>query len=173
MPARVLVAYVSRYGSTQEVAEAVAQVLREAGCEAEASPINAVGDVADYDAFVVGAPLYMFHWHRKARRFIARHRRVLRERPTAVFAMGPLNDEPEEWQSAEEQFQKALLKYEWFSPVATTVFGGAFDPVKLTFPHTIIRPLTRMPASDIRDWNTIRGWAADLVPVLTGNGGPG
>ena len=42
MSASVLVAYATRYGSTQEVAEAVAETLRGCGLAAECQPINKV-----------------------------------------------------------------------------------------------------------------------------------
>lgn len=171
MAAHVLVAYSSRYGSTEEVAEAIGATLTEAGLNVDVRSVTEVRKANSFDAFVVGGPLYMFHWQRKVRRFVARQRSVLSRKPVAVFAMGPLNDEEEEWSGAREQFRKALAPYTWLSPVATAVFGGAFDPVRLTFPHTIIRPLTRMPASDIRDWDAIRQWARDLVPLFSGSNG--
>ena len=44
MSASVLVAYASRYGSTQEVAEAVAATLRECGLEVRSSAHSASAD---------------------------------------------------------------------------------------------------------------------------------
>ena len=42
MPASVLVGYATRYGSTQEVAEAVAATLRERGLEVDTQPMQNV-----------------------------------------------------------------------------------------------------------------------------------
>ena len=60
MSAPVLVAYATRYGSTQEAAEAVAATLRERGLEAEVRPAREVRSLDGYNAVVLGAPLYMF-----------------------------------------------------------------------------------------------------------------
>jgi menaquinone-dependent protoporphyrinogen oxidase len=52
-------------------------------------------------------------------------------------------------------------------PVAVELFGGKFDPARLTFPYNLIPALKQMPVSDIRDWDAIRAWAAGLTEKLT------
>jgi len=72
MPTSVLVAYATRYGSTQEVAEVVAGTLRERGLEVDIQPMRKVQTLAGFRAVVLGAPLYMFRWHKDALRFLSR-----------------------------------------------------------------------------------------------------
>ncbi|MHB1413947.1 MAG: flavodoxin domain-containing protein [Chloroflexota bacterium] len=168
MAARVLVAFATRYGSTREVAEAVAATLRERGLAVDLQPLREVRTLDGYDAVVLGAPLYMFHWHKDALNFLSRHRQALEGRPVAVFAMGPLHDEESERQGAREQLDKELAKFPWFTPIDRTIFGGKYDPAKLTFPHNLIAslpagPLKGLPASDVRDWAAIRAWASNLA----------
>jgi menaquinone-dependent protoporphyrinogen oxidase len=162
----VLVAYATRYGSTQEVAEAVAATLRERGLEVAIQPMREVRALAEYSAVVLGAPLYMFRWHKDALQFLSRHREALTERPVAVFALGPFHDEEKEWQEVRAQLDKELAKYPWFTPVAVEIFGGKFDPAKLRFPLNLLPALRQMPASDVRDWAAIRAWASDLAAKL-------
>ena len=54
----VLVAYASKHGSTQGIAERIAEKLRQLGKEAEARPAEAVEDPGSYEAFVVGSAAY-------------------------------------------------------------------------------------------------------------------
>ena len=54
MSASVLVAYASRYGSTQEVAEAVAATLRECELEVDSQPMREVRTLERYSAVVLG-----------------------------------------------------------------------------------------------------------------------
>lgn len=151
MSASVLVGYVTRYGSTQEVAEAVAATLRECGLEVDLQPMRQVRTLAGYSAVVLGAPLYMFRWHKEARRFLSRHREALTDRPVAIFALGPFTTGDEkEWQGSREQLDKELAKLPWLIPVALEVFGGKFDPSKLQFPYKLF--MRQVPASDLRDW---------------------
>ena len=69
----VLVGYATRYGSTQEVAEAVAATLREGGLAVDIRPLREVRTLAGYSAVVLGAPLFMFRWHQDALRFLITH----------------------------------------------------------------------------------------------------
>jgi menaquinone-dependent protoporphyrinogen oxidase len=166
MSTTVLVAYATRYGSTQEVAEAIAATLRESGIEADLQPMRAVRTLTGYSAAVLGAPLYMFRWHKDALRFLSRHRQALGERPVAVFALGPVHDphDESEWQGSRDQLDKELAKFPWLAPVAVEIVGGRFDPAKLRFPINVFAG--KEPATDIRDWTAIRAWASSLASKL-------
>jgi len=163
MSALILVAYATRYGSTQEVAEAVASTLRERGLAVDIGPMRQVHTLDQYRAVVLGAPLYMFHWHKDALHFLARHRAALTARPVAIFALGPFHAEEKEFQEVRGQLEKELAKFPWLRPAAIAIFGGKFDPQKLTFPYNLVPGLKNMPVSDVRDWTAIRTWASDLV----------
>jgi menaquinone-dependent protoporphyrinogen oxidase len=145
------------------VAEAVAATLRERGLEVDIGPMRDVRTLVQYRTVVLGAPLYMFHWHKDALHFLARHRETLTQRPVAIFALGPLHAEEKEFQDVRGQLDKELAKFPWLTPGAIEIFGGKFDPEKLTFPHNLVPALKNMPASDIRDWTAIRAWASDLA----------
>jgi menaquinone-dependent protoporphyrinogen oxidase len=163
----ILVAYASRYGSTQEVAEQVAAKLREGGYSVDLRRAREVRTLEGYGPVVLGAALYISRWHRDARRFLSRHRHALVERPVAIFSLGPTRDEEGQFQDAQEQLDKELAKFPWFTPLAVEMFGGRFDPAKLPFP--INRFAANEPASDIRDWEAIRAWAKELPTVLRRN----
>jgi menaquinone-dependent protoporphyrinogen oxidase len=163
MSASILVGYATRSGSTQEVAETIAATLREGRLTVVCQLLKEVQTLDGYGAVVLGAPLYMFRWHKDAMRFLARQRQALMARPAAVFALGPFHEDVKEFQDARAQLDKELLKFPWFAPSAIEIFGGKFDPTKLTFPYNLIPALKRMPASDIRDWTTMRAWAHGLA----------
>lgn len=163
MSSSVLVAYATRYGSTQEVAEAVAATLRERGLEVDLQPMRQVRTLDQYRAVVLGAPLYMFRWHKDAINFLERHRAALTALPVAIFALGPFHAEEKEFQEVRGQLDKELAKFPWLTPKVIEIFGGKFDPEKLTFPHNLVPALKKMPASDARDWTVIRAWASDLA----------
>jgi menaquinone-dependent protoporphyrinogen oxidase len=166
MPTSVLVGYATKYGSTQEVAEAVAETLRECGFEVDIRPLREVRTVEEYDAVVIGAALYMYRWHKDARRFLSRHRKALAERPVAIFALGPTHEpyDEKEWQDSRAQLDKELAKHPWLSPVAIQMLGGKFDPAQLGFPLNLLAGSE--PESDIRDWTAIRDWAKATAKSL-------
>lgn len=166
MPASVLVAYATRYGSTQDVAKAVADALRGHQIAADLQPARGVRSLEAYNAAVLGAPLYMFRWHADALRFLSRHQVALSSKPLAIFALGPFHDDEKERQGAREQLDKELAKFAWLTPVAVEIVGGKFDPARLTFPYNLIPALKQMPASDARDWTAVRAWADSLPAKL-------
>ncbi len=160
MTGAVLVAYGSRYGSTREVAEAIAATLRERAASAEVRPASEVGDLDAYAAVVLGGGLYMGRWHADARRFLRRHRKELGGLPLAAFGMGPLTDRDEDRRGSLKQLVRALSRVPDVVPVAVEVFGGVIDPTKLRF------PFRHVPAADVRDWDAIRRWAQTLPPLF-------
>jgi menaquinone-dependent protoporphyrinogen oxidase len=84
MPKRILLAYESNAGSTEEVARAVADALSGDGVEVDVRRLADVDDLSGYDAAVVGAPMIV-GWHRRAVKFLRRHREALRQLPVAYF----------------------------------------------------------------------------------------
>jgi menaquinone-dependent protoporphyrinogen oxidase len=165
MTKRILLAYVSKYGSTQEVAEKVADTLRNKGLEVDLQPARQVRSLEGYDAVVLGAPLYMYKWHKHATQFLNRHKNALQALPAAVFATGPsFNGDEKEWTEAGEQLDKELASFRWFKPLESKLFGGKFDPANLTFPMSNF--LKDLPAADFRDWDAITKWAEELAGKL-------
>src|SRR5262245_25525829 len=156
MKGPILVAYASRYGSTQEVAETIGVTLREHGLRADVRPAAEFEDLGEYGGIVLGGGIYMGRWHRDARGFVKHFARELGDLPVALFALGPVDDKPEPVAGAEKQFRNALDKLP-VEPISTRLFGGVIDPQKLRF------PLNRMPAADIRDWGEVRSWAGELA----------
>jgi len=165
MENKILVAYASTHGSTQEVAEVVAAALRERGLAVDVQPARNVRSLAGYQGVVLGASLYMLHLHKDALHFLSRYREALTAGlPLAIFAGGPFSSGDEkEWQVVRQQFAQELAKFAWLKPAAAEVIGGRFDPAHLRFPWNLIPALRNMPANDLRDWAAIRAWATSLA----------
>jgi menaquinone-dependent protoporphyrinogen oxidase len=156
----LLVAHGSKHGSTQEVAEAIAQRLRKKGLEVELRRAAEVEELTPYDGVVLGGALYFGRWHQDAARFLAKHRRELAAQPPAVFALGPKSADEHGLVESRAQLDKALAKVPEVKPRSIAVFGGVLDPAKLRF------PLSRMQAIDARDWDAIDEWADDVATML-------
>ncbi|MGC0208699.1 flavodoxin domain-containing protein [Streptomyces levis] len=162
MPGRVLVAYGTTNGSTAQIAEAIAEVLREHGAAAEALPAPSVESVAPYDAVVVGGGLYAGRWHKDARRFVRRHRRALAERPLWLFSSGPLDP------SASERdippvpgVRKTMARLDAREHVT---FGGRLEEGAKGWVARMI--LRSGKGGDFRDFTAIEAWAARIAAEL-------
>ena len=58
----ILVTAASKHGSTDEVADAIAQRLREAGHLVDRVAPKDVTSLAEYDAVVLGSAVYILQW---------------------------------------------------------------------------------------------------------------
>lgn len=172
---KVPVAYASRHGSTAGIAERVAAGLREAGLSAEARPVAQVTEVDGYDAFVVGAAAYMFHWLKDATRFVHRHHRLLAERPVWLFSSGPLGTDlvDEEGRDVLETTRPKEFDElrDLVHPRGERVFFGAWDPdaPPVGLGERLVRRMPAspdIPAGDFRDWAAIDAWTADIAHDL-------
>ena len=146
----VLVVYASKRGSTREVAEWIAAALVDKGHDVDVRSASDVGDLDPYAGVILGGALYMGHLHEAARAFLKRHAGALARR---VFAMGPQTLHEDDVAKSRRQLYAALAKTPELTPALVAIFGGVVDPTKLRF------PLSRMPASDARDWDEIRRFA--------------
>jgi menaquinone-dependent protoporphyrinogen oxidase len=148
----------------------VAAILRDEGLAPDLQPARKVAALGGHRAVVLGAPLYFGSWHKDALNLLARNRHALQGLPVALFALGPLHDEPHERQETRAQLQKALAGLR-LEPLCSEVFCGKYDPAKLRFADRLIAglpasPLHGAPASDARDWDAIRAWARELAGKL-------
>ncbi len=160
----ILLAYATRFGSTQEVAEKISAVLQEAGLEVDMKPMADVKTLDVYDAVVLGAAIYNAHWHPDAHKFLSQHQEAIQPvacgdfhaRPTEHLAMQPERN-------SHRQLDKELARYPWLKPVAVEIFAGKYDPSKpgLSFFERFI------PAHDYRNWDAIRTWANALARAVT------
>jgi menaquinone-dependent protoporphyrinogen oxidase len=171
MSKRILVTFATRYGSTQEVAETIAAMLRDNKFDVDLQTMRSVEALENYDAVVLGAPLYIGKWHKQAHSFLLRFREALVQRSVAIFALGPLSSEAGEMKGTRHQLDKELAKYPWLKPVALELFVGKYDPAKLRLTDKLLTmppasPLYGKPASDNRNWAAIRSWAGELYGKL-------
>jgi menaquinone-dependent protoporphyrinogen oxidase len=128
----VLVAYASRHGATQGIAERIADRLCKAGLEAEARSVSDVREVGGYDAVVVGSAAYMYRWLGEATRFVRHNRAGLAARPVWLFSSGPLGTDSVDAKGRDllatsEPKEFAELRTA-LRPRGEQVFFGAWDP---------------------------------------------
>ncbi len=166
MAMHVLVASATKYGSTAEIAEAIGEVLREAGHEVDVRGARDVPRLTAYDAVILGSGLYSAHWLRTANRFVKRHLAELQLRPVWLFSSGPLDHSAE--------FDDIPLT-EHVEPIVAPIgarghrtFGGrllegtpGIDDALLATHHV----------GDFRDWDRIRAWAGEIALALSASNG--
>ena len=159
----VLIVYASKHGSTQGIAEHIAEKLRQLGKQAVARPVDAVEDPSSYDALVIGSAIYYGSWMKEATEWVRRSRAVLVQRPVWLFSSGPLGTEVKD---AEEQPKEIAEFQQAIRPRDQRIFFGALDHSHLPFAERMIVKAVRAPEGDFRDWEAIEAWAASIARDL-------
>ena len=159
----VLVAYASKHGSTQGIAQRIAEQLRQLGIQAEARPLDEVWDPGSYEALVIGSAIYYGSWMKEATEWVHRNQAVLARRPVWLFSVGPLGTEVKD---AEQQPKEMAEFQQAIKPREQRIFFGALDPSRLSFAERVMVKAVRAPEGDFRDWQAIDAWAASIARAL-------
>jgi menaquinone-dependent protoporphyrinogen oxidase len=195
--ARILVTYATRHGSTAEVAEWIAQELRDAGAAVDVAPVDAGPHVGDYQAVVLGGPMIM-GWHKGARRFLSAHAATLADMPTALFiTAASLTETGEEaidgipivkdpWLVKEPRTPGKPTRKERYArpghylkaareaapdvrPVSVAFFAGSLDLTSMNlFEKLFIMLVIGATPGDARNRKAVRQWARHITPKLWG-----
>lgn len=192
---RILVAYATMAGSTEEVAQAVGEEIASSGAQVDVLPISEDKDLESYDGVVVGGPMIM-GWHREAMRFLRKNRDAFQRIPLAVFVMAmsltqtsetgvegvpvyldedlpkpPANEErlnfKERYARLESYLRPVIKATRPAKPVSIGVFGGRLEYGRLKWWAVLFVMLViQAPAGDRRNWEAIRTWAAGLPAMM-------
>ena len=90
MDGKVLVAYASRYGSTERIAAKIGETLTLAGLQVDVLSADNVKDIAQYQAVVLGSATYIYKWIGEAVKLLKRNEKLLTDKPVWIFSSGPL-----------------------------------------------------------------------------------
>ena len=159
----VLVAYASKHGATEGIAERIAEKLRQSGKEAEARPVETVTDPGGYEAFVIGSAIYYGSWLKEAVEWVRSNQAVLAAHPVWLFGSGPLGTEVKD----DEPLPKEMTEFQQaIKPRDQRIFFGVLDPGHMSFGERVVAKAVRAPQGDFRDWEAIDAWAVSIARAL-------
>ena len=145
----------SAHGSTREIAERVAEVLRTS--QAVPTVVEDVEGAAAWlttaDAVIVAAPVYTGSLAADARAFLDTRRAELADLPLVILASG----------GAPELARPVREKLESYGPREVAYFRGALVEERLGRLEKLKLKLSRNEHyGDYRDWDAIEAWAKSL-----------
>jgi menaquinone-dependent protoporphyrinogen oxidase len=169
----VLVGYASAHGSTQQVAERIAERLRSRGVGVEALPLDQVRHTDRYDAVVLGSAIHDQAWLPQARQFVQRNAPQLAAQPVWLFSVG--------MPGALAQALRGLAAREG-PKILADLTAGLSDDIKPR-DHRLFSGVVRaehLPKvgrlffralggryGDFRNWQEIDTWAEDIARALS------
>lgn len=161
---KILIAYISKTGTTKEISEEIGKIIEENGFQVEIRDMLNVQSLEDCSAIILGAPINGFRWLPEAEKFIADHKAELSNIPTAYFIVSYLL---KAGRPSLQNKMKGTLKNAKgvVAPVFEGYFGGKVDS---SFPAVfrLMFGVKKGTPYDVRDWDEIRAWAKDLASKL-------
>lgn len=160
---KILVAHASRMGSTAEIAQRIADQLREAGHEVDVSPCSDAPNADRYAAVIIGSALYIGRWERSALAYLTAQTAHLAGRPTWLFQSGPCGEVLDKEPTKTPRAVLRLTQRMNLPPPVT--FGGRLDPLRAK--TRLARWMAKSAyAGDYRDWDQVRSWTEKILVQL-------
>jgi menaquinone-dependent protoporphyrinogen oxidase len=192
MSKKVLVAYGSRYGSTEEIAHSIADTLEEEGLETQLLDLKRMKQkewppLASFDAVLIGSGIKIARWTGEATSFLKKHAdelKVLKPKGlvVGVFVSCGLASNPEQRQEARQKYIEKILTDLGIKDVVDAVdaFGGVYNlspsaPMGFLDKKMLAMgaqqmvkdgTLTEGARNDLRDWNQIRTFAEHFAILV-------
>lgn len=158
---KVLVAVGSKYGSTREVAAAIAEVLSSEGFEVDLSDAADVRSVGSYEAVILGSAVYGGLWRRDASAMAKEFKPELGAREVWTFSVG-METVVVEGQPKDEAYAIA----ESLGAHDHRRFTGAIDADKLNIGERALIRALDPPLGDFRNFDEVKAWAQGIAVRL-------
>lgn len=177
---KVLVAYCTRFGASEGVAEEIAKVVRDHGPAVDLVNLKEQKkvDVSQYDGFVVGSSIKIGRWTKEAKNFLKKNGERMRGKPLALFVCCGDAIEEEKKEEARKKYVQVLIEDLNLEVTLFEVFPGIFDfstgsrmgwlEKKMMKAATKDDPefaakVDTDKMNDFRDWDEIRAFALSFV----------
>jgi len=161
MNQRILIAYATFSGSTQEVAVDIGKTLGERGFAVDVIPVLEKPTVDDYQFVLIGSAVHGGKWLAEALEFVEANQSALTRVPVALFSvcLSGLAKNEAQLASARDTIHGPVRAF--VTPVAETLFAGRIDRrgVALGLPGWLAR---FFPTLYFRNWDKIRSWAQTI-----------
>ena len=163
---RVVVGYASSQGSTAQIAERIAEILRGSGNTVDVRPMQKIDRPGDYDAAVLGSALHNQAWLPEAAAFLHAHAPVLAGRPVWLFSVGMSDGLPKPIRAMARSGQEKRIAQSLrgdVQPRGHRLFSGVCQPWQLPRAGSILFRAAGGRFGDYRDWPSIESWARDIA----------
>lgn len=160
---RILVAYASADGSTEEVAERIADQLCRLGADAVARPVPSIDGLDGFDAVFLGSAVHGRHWLDPAIEFVNTHHQALARLPLYTFSVGMPDSWPRFFRWLVRTEEEAILdQLGGLRPREHCLFSGVVSPTQFPLTTRIFLRLMGARYGDFRDWAAIDAFAGEI-----------
>jgi menaquinone-dependent protoporphyrinogen oxidase len=198
MSKKILIAYGSRYGSTEEIAHTMKEILENAGLETQLVDLRRTKHkdwppLASFDGVLIGSGIKIGRWTKEATAFLKTHAEELKTlKPrglvVGVFVSCGMASTPGQHDEARRKYLEEELTNVCITDAVDTydAFGGVYDlssSARMGFLDKRMlgmavkqmakdgTPLTEGARNDLRNWDQIRAFTEHFAQLVkAGNG---
>ncbi len=182
---KILVAYGTRYGSTEEISQEIAKILEQKGIETKLHNLGTGKyknwpKLDDFDGVIIGTSLKVNKWKKQVKLFLENNKMALEGKKIGAFTCGLYAiAEPDE---AKKDISKRLIEKFELEAELYEAFGGILDFSEDANIGRTGRAVLQLAAkgmsaekglkfdmngcNDFRDWDKIRGFAKEFINIL-------
>jgi menaquinone-dependent protoporphyrinogen oxidase len=180
---KILMIYGTRYGSTREISEKIAEILREKQLELKLVNISEedVPPLREYDGVLIGTGIRIGKWTKKIKKFVKKNLDNLNNR---AFKLGfyiscGTASKKEKVQEAIENFLLKIAEELGLNLDIYDAFGGIYDLRENSPIGKIVRAALKAGLKeeegwetvedklyDLRDWDQIKSFAEKFASLL-------
>ncbi|MFX1600782.1 MAG: flavodoxin domain-containing protein [Promethearchaeota archaeon] len=184
---KIAILYGSRYGSTEDVAVKIGEILKGSGIDISVYDLKEIlndkqFNLNDYNGILLGTGIYAGQWAKSAKKFLKNYSEKVKKRnqPCGIFILcGEGSDPSKIPQLKKRHIEDKLNKYGIKSQLID-VFGGVLDLSEETrmgkFEQKIIKMINKKDPNikpgqknDFRDWQQIEKFASSWLNIIRNN----
>nr|MDO8082158.1 flavodoxin domain-containing protein [Candidatus Freyarchaeota archaeon] len=179
---KVLIAYGTRFGSTEEISQEIGKILEKEGLEVQLVDLKKTKakewpSLEPFDGVLVGSSIKMFKWMNEPQEFLKKHRVEIqkKEKILGMFVSCGLASVPENCEKAKSDYLEKVMAKIGIEADIYDAFGGVYDFSKSSRMGGMDKRLLKMGAkemtkeygtkidedgkNDFRDWDQIQNFA--------------
>lgn len=166
---KVLIVYDSGFGSTAEIANAIAAELFKLKIPREVMPVELARAPQRGEAVIIGSPIRYDKWLPTVRDYVNHNQIKLSEVPVAYFyTCLALVKNPSCSFNTTQIYDNALLKMNpMINPIMIAGFSGTLRPEIMPwyyrYPLKWLAKFKGVSTGDYRDWSMIKNWTNQFV----------
>lgn len=179
--ARLLIVYASKHGQTEKISNFISAELVQMGHFVDIFDVESIPEtvsVQNYEAVIVGAPVYVSGFPNHLKKWVKSHSDILAFKPSGFFSvcLGVLEND-ESAQKDERQIVEKFFNESNWHPKQWTIFAGSITYSKYNwFLKRIMHALAKKSGTDTEydhdyeytDWNKVHQFTENLVHDLGG-----
>ena len=185
----ILIAYGTRFGSTEEVAQRIKEILEEYDCSVHLLDVKGVKEknwpsLQNYEGVIVGSSIKMMKWMKEPKRFLQKYQQELSgsDKILGVFVSSMGAAIPDQRQEAHDKCINEVMRELRIQPAIADAFGGVFDFSSTSRMGSIDKRMAKFAAmamteesgltidtdarNDFRDWEQIKDFTERFHKLL-------